>query len=51
MEKKIINMTSGTIIVKCKDFQIMTLEITGVEECNNIAYSLECLSNIGEMQT
>lgn len=31
----------GTIIIKCKDFRIIQLDIPGMEECLNIASSIE----------
>lgn len=49
VEKKINNMVSGTIVVKCKDFQVLQFDIPGVEECNNIAYSLENLSSSADL--
>ena len=30
----------GTIIIKCKDFRIIQLDIPGMEECLNIASSI-----------
>lgn len=36
----------GTIIIKCKDFRIIQLDIPGMEECLNIASSIEV--NISE---
>jgi len=31
----------GTIIVKCKDLRVIQLDIPGMEECLNIASSIE----------
>ena len=31
----------GTIIIKCKDFRIIQLDIPGMEECLNIDSSIE----------
>ncbi|OCT79099.1 myotubularin-related protein 9 [Xenopus laevis] len=38
--------TSGTITIKCKDLRIIQLEIGGMEECLNIASSIEALSTL-----
>ncbi|NP_001088751.1 myotubularin related protein 9 L homeolog [Xenopus laevis] len=38
--------TSGTITIKCKDLRIIQLEISGMEECLNIASSIEALSTL-----
>ncbi|UYV62109.1 MTMR9 [Cordylochernes scorpioides] len=43
VEKK-LGLMSGTVILKCKDFQIIQLDIPGVTECSNVAYSIEKLS-------
>ncbi|MEE6477208.1 hypothetical protein FKM82_011412 [Ascaphus truei] len=40
---------SGTITIKCKDLRIIQLEITGMEECLNIASSIEALSTLGSV--
>ncbi|XP_064411588.1 myotubularin-related protein 9 [Latimeria chalumnae] len=36
----------GTIIIKCKDLRIIQLDIPGMEECLNIASSIEALSTL-----
>ncbi|CAH2245626.1 myotubularin-related 9 [Pelobates cultripes] len=38
--------TAGTITIKCKDLRIIQLEITGMDECLNIASSIEALSTL-----
>uniref|UniRef100_A0A8C5MCW4 Myotubularin-related protein 9 n=1 Tax=Leptobrachium leishanense TaxID=445787 RepID=A0A8C5MCW4_9ANUR len=38
--------TAGTITIKCKDLRIIQLEITGMEECLNVASSIEALSTL-----
>uniref|UniRef100_UPI00398E8791 myotubularin-related protein 9-like isoform X2 n=1 Tax=Pristiophorus japonicus TaxID=55135 RepID=UPI00398E8791 len=38
--------SSGIITVKCKDLCVMYLEIPGMEECLNIARSIEALSSL-----
>ncbi|XP_053123986.1 myotubularin-related protein 9-like isoform X3 [Hemicordylus capensis] len=37
---------SGTITLKCKDLKVLQLEIPGMEECLNIARSIEALSSV-----
>jgi hypothetical protein len=46
VEKKLAG-SSGTLTLKCKDFQFMLLEIPTVEDCLNVASSVEQLSHIG----
>ncbi|XP_061751592.1 myotubularin-related protein 9 isoform X7 [Nerophis ophidion] len=36
--------SSGTIIIKCKDLFVLQLDIPGMEQCLNIAQSIETLS-------
>lgn len=38
--------SSGTIKIKCKDLQILHLDIPGMEQCLNIAHSIETLSSL-----
>ncbi|XP_035380057.1 myotubularin-related protein 9 [Electrophorus electricus] len=45
IEKRFIG-SLGTIIVKCKDLRIIQLDIPGMEECLNIANSIEALSTL-----
>ncbi|XP_066494661.1 myotubularin-related protein 9-like isoform X2 [Tiliqua scincoides] len=45
IEKRHAN-TSGTITLKCKDLKVLQLEIPGMEECLNIASSIEALSSV-----
>ncbi|XP_053209374.1 myotubularin-related protein 9-like isoform X1 [Panonychus citri] len=40
--------TGGSITLKCKDFRIIQLDIRGNEEFNNVANSIDCLSNIDD---
>ncbi|KAM4757701.1 LOW QUALITY PROTEIN: myotubularin-related protein 9-like [Cyanocitta cristata] len=37
---------SGTITLRCKDLKVLQLEIPGMEECLNIASSIEALSSV-----
>ncbi|MGH0188112.1 UNVERIFIED_CONTAM: hypothetical protein FKN15_028006 [Acipenser sinensis] len=39
-------VSSGTITIKCKDLRILQLDIPGMEECLNIASSIETLSSL-----
>lgn len=44
--------SSGTITIKCKDLQVLQLDIPGMEQCLNIAHSIEtlsCLDCVSEM--
>ncbi|NWW74648.1 MTMR9 protein, partial [Climacteris rufus] len=45
VEKRFVGC-SGTIIIKCKDLRIIQLDIPGMEECLNIASSIEALSTL-----
>ncbi|XP_015738778.1 myotubularin-related protein 9-like isoform X1 [Coturnix japonica] len=38
--------SSGTITLRCKDLKVLQLEIPGMEECLNIASSIEALSSV-----
>ncbi|XP_036398661.1 myotubularin-related protein 9 [Megalops cyprinoides] len=38
--------SSGTITIKCKDLHILQLDVPGMEECLNIASSIEALSSL-----
>lgn len=41
----------GTIIVKCKDLRVIQLDIPGLEECLNIANSIEVKKHNGKIFT
>ncbi|XP_038127498.1 myotubularin-related protein 9-like isoform X2 [Cyprinodon tularosa] len=44
--------SSGTITIKCKDLRVLQLDIPGMEQCLNIAHSIEtlsCLDNVSAM--
>ncbi|XP_075716989.1 myotubularin-related protein 9 [Rhinoderma darwinii] len=45
IEKRFVG-SSGTITIKCKDLRILQLEITGMDECLNVASSIEALSTL-----
>ncbi|KAM6272002.1 LOW QUALITY PROTEIN: myotubularin-related protein 9 [Spheniscus humboldti] len=45
IEKRFVG-SLGTIIIKCKDLRIIQLDIPGMEECLNIASSIETLSTL-----
>ncbi|XP_032877261.1 myotubularin-related protein 9 [Amblyraja radiata] len=45
IEKRFVG-TLGTITIKCKDLRIIQLDIPGMEECLNIASSIEALSTL-----
>ncbi|XP_071403702.1 myotubularin-related protein 9 [Pithys albifrons albifrons] len=44
-EKRFVG-SLGTITIKCKDLRIIQLDIPGMEECLNIASSIEALSTL-----
>ncbi|KAF5270485.1 hypothetical protein FQA39_LY08363 [Lamprigera yunnana] len=50
VEKRINNSTSnqtgGSLILKCKDLQIIQLDISNTEDLHNVHYSLDRLSNL-----
>ncbi|KAM9354507.1 myotubularin-related protein 9 isoform 2-T2 [Pholidichthys leucotaenia] len=44
--------SSGTITIKCKDLRVLQLDIPGMEQCLNIAHSIEtlsCLDRVSDM--
>uniref|UniRef100_A0A3B4AYU5 Myotubularin-related protein 9 n=1 Tax=Periophthalmus magnuspinnatus TaxID=409849 RepID=A0A3B4AYU5_9GOBI len=45
IEKRFVG-SLGSIIVKCKDLRIIKLDIPGMDECLNIASSIEALSTL-----
>ncbi|XP_045919585.1 myotubularin-related protein 9 isoform X2 [Micropterus dolomieu] len=50
--EKRISGSSGTITIKCKDLRVLQLDIPGMEQCLNIAHSIEtlsCLDSVSEM--
>ncbi|XP_006800705.1 myotubularin-related protein 9-like [Neolamprologus brichardi] len=42
--EKRMSGSSGTITMKCKDLRVLQLDIPGMEQCLNIAHSIETLS-------
>ncbi|XP_072313561.1 myotubularin-related protein 9 isoform X2 [Eucyclogobius newberryi] len=38
--------SSGTITIKCKDLRVLQIDIPSMEQCLNIAHSIETLSNL-----
>ncbi|XP_059488042.1 myotubularin-related protein 9 [Neocloeon triangulifer] len=49
VDRKPNGVVGGLIIVKCKDFRIIQLEINGYEKFTNVANSLEWLSTLDNM--
>ncbi|XP_067999317.1 myotubularin-related protein 9 isoform X1 [Melanerpes formicivorus] len=45
IEKRFVG-SLGTVVIKCKDLRIIQLDIAGMEECLNIASSIEALSTL-----
>lgn len=50
IERKQCGMMGGSIIVRCKDFRVLQIDIRDIEEFNNVAYSLEMLSSIEDLR-
>lgn len=46
VEKKLSNITGGSLCLKCKDFRVVKLDISSTEDLNNVATTLESLSCI-----
>ncbi|RWS17140.1 myotubularin-related protein 9-like protein, partial [Dinothrombium tinctorium] len=42
------NVNGGVIVLKCKDFRVIQIEISGNEDFNNVANSIEWLSNLDD---
>lgn len=42
------NSSGGTLVLKCKDFRIINIEINGFNEFNNVSNSMEWLSNLDD---
>lgn len=49
IEKRAVG-SSGTITIKCKDLCILQFDIPGMEECLNIASSIEALSSLDSVK-
>lgn len=49
VERK-MGQTGGILILKCKDFRCIHLEISGLEEATNVANSIECLSSLANVK-
>ncbi|XP_046668990.1 LOW QUALITY PROTEIN: myotubularin-related protein 9 [Homalodisca vitripennis] len=45
VERKLNGPTGGSVILKCKDFRIIQLDISPLEAFNNVATSIETLSS------
>ncbi|XP_043236552.1 myotubularin-related protein 9-like isoform X2 [Amphibalanus amphitrite] len=50
VERRPNGMMGGAVAVKCKDLRVLVLDIYGVEEFNNIAHTLETLSNVDDIR-
>lgn len=48
VEKKPSNVAGGTLILKCKDFRMIKLEILTSDDLNNVAATLETLIAVSE---
>ncbi|KAK0153908.1 Myotubularin-related protein 9 [Merluccius polli] len=49
IEKRTPGPSSGTLTIKCKDLCVLQLDIPGMEQCLNIAHSIEALSSLDEV--
>ncbi|KAK7605354.1 hypothetical protein V9T40_007212 [Parthenolecanium corni] len=49
VEKKLSNITGGSLSLKCKDFRVVKLDISSTEDLNNVATTLESLSSINSV--
>lgn len=47
VERKPLTLGGGSLVIKCKDFSVIHLDIVGSEDFNNAADSIEALSNVG----
>lgn len=48
VEKKPSQFGGGTLVVKCKDFAVINLDISSTDDFNNAGDSIEALSNVGK---
>lgn len=48
VEKRLIG-SGGVIYIRCKDFTLLSLDIPSAEDCINVTYSVEQLSNIDDV--
>ncbi|OXA56682.1 myotubularin-related protein 9 isoform X2 [Folsomia candida] len=46
VERKPLTLGGGSLVIKCKDFSVIHLDIVGSEDFNNAADSIEALSNV-----
>ncbi len=49
VERKPSAFGGGTVMIKCKDFSVINLDIISSEDFNNVADSLDDLSNISKL--
>ena len=45
--EKRLSGSGGVVMIRCKDFTRLALDIPTAEDCLNVASSVEALSNIG----
>lgn len=48
VERKLNGITGGSVILKCKDFRVIQLDISPLESFNNVATAIETLSSFGK---
>lgn len=51
VERKPSTFGGGTVVIKCKDFAVINLDINSTDDFNNVADSLDDLSNISKRNT
>lgn len=49
VERKLNALTGGSVILKCKDFRIIQLDIAPLDAFNNVATAIETLSSFGNL--
>lgn len=48
VDRKPNNMSGGSLILKCKDFRLIKLDIAQTEDLNNVATTLESIISVSE---
>lgn len=48
VERRPSNIAGGSLVLKCKDFRMIKLDIASTEDLNNVAATLETLITVNE---
>ena len=48
VERRPSNIAGGSLVLKCKDFKMIKLDIASTEDLNNVATTLETLITVNE---